>query len=189
MEFKMRIVTMVLCFICLFMMPIVTAGDETSKNDLVIGDDAPVFSLPDLEGNYVFLRDYCGGTLRKPWINKEKKAVVISFFATWCVPCKKEIPYLMQLNDQFKDQAVKIILVDVGEEKEKVTPYLRQENINLPVLFDQYQIVSKKYGATSLPRLVVISKEGKVKKYQKGFEDPELFMTDMQKLIGELVAK
>ena len=185
----MRFAVMGVCLLCLLLMSVVTAGDETSKNDLLINDDAPVFSLPDLEGNYVFLRDFCGGTLRKPWINKEKKAIVISFFATWCVPCKKEIPYLMQLEDQFKEQPVKFILIDVGENKEKVKPFLRQENIDLTVLFDQYQVVSKKYGATSLPRLVVLSKEGKVKKYQKGFENPDLFMTDMQNLIGELVAK
>lgn len=165
------------------------AGDESSSNDLMIDENAPVFSLPDLNGNYIFLRDFCGGTLRKPWINKEKKAVVISFFATWCVPCKKEIPYLLKLKDQFNEQPVKFLLIDVGEDKDKVIPYLLQENIDLTVLFDQYQVVSKKYGATSLPRLVVISKEGKVKKYQKGFEDPDTFMADMQKLIKELIAK
>jgi thiol-disulfide isomerase/thioredoxin len=174
---------------CLCLTSILLAGDDNSSNDLIIDDEAPVFSLPDMDGNYVFLRDFCGGTLRKPWINKEKKAVVISFFATWCMPCKKEIPYLMQLKDQFKDKSVEFILVDVGENKEKVEPYIQQENIDLTVLFDQYQVVSKKYGATSLPRLVVISKGGKVKKYQKGFEDPEVFVTDMQKLLSELVAK
>jgi len=167
----------------------VLAGDENSSTDLKLDEEAPVFSLPDKDGNYVFLRDFCGGTLRKPWINKEKKAVVISFFATWCAPCKKEIPYLMQLKDEFAGQPVEFLLIDVGEEKEKVEPYIQQENINLTVLYDQYQVVSKKYGATSLPRLVVISKEGMVKKYQKGFEDPDIFMKDMEDLIGELVVK
>ena len=50
---------------------------------------------------------------------------------------------LQKLNDQFKDQAVKIILVDVGEEKEKVTPYLRQENINLPSSIDLFYFIAK----------------------------------------------
>jgi thiol-disulfide isomerase/thioredoxin len=185
----MRIFMLVIVACCLCLTSILLAGDDNSSNDLIIDDEAPVFSLPDMDGNYVFLRDFCGGTLRKPWINKEKKAVVISFFATWCMPCKKEIPYLMQLKDQFKDKSVEFILVDVGENKEKVEPYIQQENIDLTVLFDQYQVVSKKYGATSLPRLVVISKGGKVKKYQKGFEDSEVFVTDMQKLLSELVAK
>ena len=185
----MRIFTLFIVACCLFLTSILSAGDDNSSNDLIIDDEAPVFSLPDMDGNYVFLRDFCGGTLHKPWINKEKKAVVISFFATWCMPCKKEIPYLKQLKDQFKDKPVEFILVDVGENKEKVEPYIQQENINLTVLFDQYQVVSKKYGATSLPRLVVISKGGKVKKYQKGFEDPEVFVTDMQNLLSELVAK
>ena len=185
----MRIFTLIITAVCLILFSAVIAGDETSNNDLIIDDDAPMFSLPDRDGNYVFLRDFCGGTLRKPWINKEKKAVVISFFATWCVPCKKEIPELEKLLDKYRDKAVEFMLVDVGEEKEKVEPFLQQENIDLTVLFDQYQVVSKKYGATSLPRLVVISKGGKVKKYQKGFEDPDVFMMDMKELISELVTK
>lgn len=182
----MRKIILALCLSCIFLIFSVIAGDDPTANDLLINDDAPVFSLPDLDGNYIFLRDFCGGSLRKPWINKEKKAVVISFFATWCVPCKREIPYLIQLKNQFKDKPVQFLLIDVGEDKDKVKPFISQENIDLTVLFDQYQVVSKKYGATSLPRLVVLSKEGKVKKYQKGFEDPDIFLADMQKLIGEL---
>lgn len=185
----MRIFAMIAIAIFLMFLSILIAGDENTSNDLKIDEEAPVFSLPDKDGNYIFLRDFCGGALRKPWINKEKKAVVISFFATWCVPCKKEIPYLMQLKNQFKDKPVEFVLIDVGENREKVEPFLQQESIDLTVLFDQYQVVSKKYGATSLPRLVVVSKGGKVKKYQKGFEDPNVFMTDMKKLIGELVTK
>lgn len=183
----MRIFSIIATAIFLMLSSLSFAGDEPASDDLKIDDDAPVFSLPDKDGNYIFLRDFCGGALRKPWINKEKKAVVISFFATWCVPCKKEIPYLVQLKNQFKDAPVEFMLIDVGEEKEKVEPFLDQENIDLTVLFDQYQVVSKKYGATSLPRLVVVSKGGAVKKYQKGFEDPDVFMKDMEELIGELV--
>ena len=92
-------------------------------------------------------------------------------FNTLLSDIEKEIAHYSK--NQFKDKAVEFMLVDVGEEKEKVEPFLQQENIDLTVLFDQYQVVSKKYGATSLPRLVVISKGGKVKKYQKGFEDPD----------------
>jgi len=173
--------------ILLLILPVMTAGDETDPGDLAVGDEAPVFSLPDMEGNYIFLRDFCGSSLRKPWINKEKKAVVISFFATWCLPCKKEIPYLMKLKEEFGDEPIEFVLIDVGEEREKIEPYIRQEGIDFTVLLDQYQVVSKKYGATTLPRLVVVSKNGVVRKYQKGFEDPEVFMSDMRSLITELV--
>ena len=93
-------------------------AEESAKVDsLRVGCEAPVFSLPDAENNYVFLRDLCGKKLRKPWIKKEKQVVVLSFFATWCAPCQKEIPYLMQIQEQYKSQKVKVFLIDVGESR------------------------------------------------------------------------
>ncbi|MEJ2055524.1 MAG: TlpA disulfide reductase family protein, partial [Calditrichaceae bacterium] len=103
-----------------------------------------------------------------------------------CVPCKREIPHLMELKNEFSDQPVEFILIDVGEQREKVEPYISKEKIDLHVLLDQYQVFSEKYGATSLPRLIVVSKNGVVRKYQKGFKDADIFTTDMRKLITEL---
>ena len=80
---------------------------QDTESPVKMGDQSPAFSLPDLQNNYIFLRDYNGEKLRKPWKNKTKYAVVISFFATWCGPCKKEIPYLEKLQTEFTDQKVK----------------------------------------------------------------------------------
>lgn len=166
---------------------VVFAQNSSKIDELKLDSEAPVFSLPDLKNNYVFLRDMCGDELRKPWINKEKKVVVLSFFATWCVPCEKEIPYLVQLKNKFTDQQVVFYLVNVGEDRPKVEKFLKDGQISLPVLLDQYKVVSEKYGANSLPRLVVIDKNGKVKKYTKGFSDPEAFIAEMEKLLNDLI--
>lgn len=166
----------------------IAASDNDDDPVFSVGDKAPNFTLPDLNNNYVFLRDFCGEKLRKPWVNKEKYAVVMSFFATWCVPCMKEIPHLTQVAEQFRDKKIKFFLIDVGEDKAKLEPFLKEKNITLPVLLDQYQVVAEKYGAKSLPTLVVLDQNGKVRKYKKGFKDGSRFVKDMTDLLEQLTA-
>ncbi len=159
---------------------------QTEQTTLKIGDKAPVFSLPDLENNYVFLRDYSGEKLRKPWKNKIKYAVVISFFATWCGPCKKEIPYLEKLQAEFKGENIRFFLIDVGEEREKLDQYLKKNETNLTILHDRYKQTSEKYGANSLPRLIVIDKDGTIQLIKKGFKDGSSFLDEMKTLLSKL---
>lgn len=160
----------------------------TNKVDsLAVGSKAPVFTLPDLDNDYVFLRDFCGEKLRKPWKNKTKYAVVISFFATWCVPCQKEIPHLMKIREKFKGSPVKFYLINVGEKFEKVSPFVKKNGYTIPVLLDQYQVTKEKYGAHTLPRLVVLDKSGIVRHYKKGFKNADSFESEMTMLLEKLL--
>jgi thiol-disulfide isomerase/thioredoxin len=163
------------------------AFGQAESEPLCIGCPAPTFSLPSLEQDYVSLRDFCGEQLRKPWINKTKHVVILSFFATWCEPCKKEIPYLENLQREFKDQPVKFFLIDVGEEKNKIANFIKNTNIAIPVLLDRYQRTAEKYDALTLPRLYVLDKEGKIQRKQKGFSNPEDFEIEMRALISVLL--
>lgn len=160
-------------------------GNDSAK--IIAGNEAPTFSLPDMNQNYVSLRDFCGDKLRKPWKNKVKNVVVLSFFATWCKPCMIEIPHLEKIEQEFKDQPVKFFLVDVGEEREKVLEFKEKKGINLEILLDRYQKTADNYDALTLPRLVVIDKQGIVQKEQKGFSDATAFETEMRTLLTELV--
>ena len=83
------------------------------QDSLKIGTEAPPFVMRNLmtdEG--VYLRDFTGKTLRNPWKKRERQVVVLSFWATWCEPCKNEIPILTKLTENFKDQPVKFFLVN-----------------------------------------------------------------------------
>ena len=160
---------------------------QTTDDPLCIGCDAPTFSLPTLEQDYVSLRDFCGEKLRKPWINKTKHVVVISFFATWCEPCKKEIPHLEKLQTEFENLPVKFFLVDVGEEREKIMHFIEKAGYTIPVLLDRYQKTAERYDALTLPRLFVIDKLGKIRRKQKGFTNPEDFEIEMRELIRILL--
>jgi peroxiredoxin len=186
----------IVSFFLLVWSMMVSAGQETVKSDstkqLGIGQDAPTFALPDIEGTTHFLRDYCGDTLRKPWKNKTKYVIVISFFASWCQPCKKEIPILHEIAASFKDQPVKFFLVNEQDKKEEVVTIIKKENYTLPLLLDLYGVCAKNYnlvnetGSIALPRLVVLDKKGKVQLINKGFSGNE---DDFKKNLSDLVAR
>lgn len=160
---------------------------QLDQNPLCIGCEGPTFSLPSLDQEYVSLRDFCGEKLRKPWINKTKYIVVLSFFATWCEPCKKEIPHLEKLMQEFKDQPIKFFLIDVGEEREKILEFTRERNLAIPILMDRYQKTSERYDALTLPRLFVLDQDGLIQRKQKGFTNPENFEIEMKELITLLL--
>jgi thiol-disulfide isomerase/thioredoxin len=160
---------------------------QSPEDPLCIGCEAPTFSLPSLEGDYTSLRDFCGEKLRKPWKNKLKHVVVLSFFATWCEPCKKEIPHLEKLQDEFKDKPVKFFLIDVGEERDKIAKFIQDTNVQIPVLLDRYQKAAEKYDALTLPRLYVLDQYGKIQRKQKGFSNPDDFEIEMRELINMLL--
>jgi len=161
---------------------------QASESPIKVGDPSPIFSLPDLQNNYVFLRDYSGEKLRKPWKNKTKYVIVMSFFATWCAPCKKEIPYLEKLKKEFANKKIKFFLVDVGEEREVLDGFLDKNKISLTVLHDRYQQTAEKFGANSLPRLIVIDKQGTIQLIKRGFKDGDSFMKEMRALISDLLS-
>jgi peroxiredoxin len=180
---------MKILFIAVFIIISGLSGLHAGGDEVANGSAAPTFSLPGLDQKYVSLRDYCGEELRKPWLNKEKYVVVLSFFATWCKPCMEELPHLEKVAETCKNQSVKIFLIDVGEDLQKVTDFVGRKKISLPVLIDRYQTVAEKYDALTLPRLFVIDREGVIRKENKGFSDPDTFEHEITDLIDSLLVQ
>jgi thiol-disulfide isomerase/thioredoxin len=159
------------------------------------GDPAPSFVLRNIAGgNPVFLRDFAGKELRRAVRNQPHQVVVLSFWATWCEPCKQEIPLLTKIAEEFKDQPVKFFLVNTFEQakqpnftEDSVVAVLKARNYTLPCLVDATGRVSDSYQVRGLPVLVVIDKQGIIRKISHGFE--ETFEETMPKLLKELVAE
>ena len=136
--------------------------------ELKIGDDAPTFFVRDLAEKNFFFSD----TL------KTGKPAVLSFFATWCGPCRVEMPVLDTLSQSYSD--INFYLVDVSgltqgkskmkEDPVKVKKMVDDLGVNLKVLMDKYGKVAEKYGVKSLPRLVVIDQKSKVHYIHDGYE-------------------
>jgi cytochrome c biogenesis protein CcmG, thiol:disulfide interchange protein DsbE len=161
-------------FLTLLFLSIINTHLLAQENILKINQPAPTFVLKSLENKYVYLRDFCG-ELRPPTKNKKQHVVIVSFFASWCKPCLKEIVELKKILANFCNTNLKLFLIDLKENKSVVDKFVRQYNLPGTVLLDKYGVAAKKYGVTTLPRLFVINKNGllvwKTKGYQTNLVD------------------
>ncbi|MFC1586501.1 TlpA disulfide reductase family protein, partial [Fibrobacterota bacterium] len=135
-----------------------------------VGDFAPIFMLRSLEGDWVSLRDFCG-VLRNNWMNKVKYNVILNFWATYCVPCKKEIPELEAFAEKYST-STKLLLVSIDKiDKKKVKNCVKERNYKSPVLLDMYQKISQNYGVFSVPALFLIDSTGVVRYKAHQYEE------------------
>lgn len=166
------------------------ASQGGKRDSLRVGDEAPTFVLLDAATDEpVYLRDYTGKTLREGWKNKQRHAVVVSFWASWCEPCKTEIPLLTKMAEEFKSDPVKIFLINTQESPsftpDSVRALMKQRGYTLPCLLDNTTTVAQRYTARSLPMIVVIDKFGVVRKINRGYH--ENFHLEISKLLRELI--
>jgi thiol-disulfide isomerase/thioredoxin len=168
---------------------LISSSFAIAENDLTVGDIAPTFYLKDINGNDFFLRNFCGEKLRRPWKNKKKHIIVLSFWATWCAPCQKEVPILQNVALNYKDKNVKVLLVNVGEEANKVKKFIKEHHYQLPVLMDGFKVVSeKKYGVKTLPKLFVIDPNGLIQQINKGFKKADTFQKELSATLDKLLS-
>lgn len=168
-------------FICLFVISAVFSSEATL---LAPGNKAPLFSLPVVNGKREALSVWCGENLSKPYINSEKHKVIISFWATYCQPCKKEIPALHKFYEKHKDKKIKIFLISIDSKGNAVVaPHLQKTGYTLPVLLDPYQRTAERYGVKSVPSLFVIDEDGKITYSAKGFKEGEDFLTALENVV------
>ena len=148
-------------------------ADRSAASEMV-SKDAPNFSLPALDGSTVTLADYNG-----------KKAVVMTFWASWCGPCRAELP---QLRDFYKanhkpDSNFEFLAISIDEEKSDAEQYATWEKLPFPVLLDPRSKVAEEYSVEAIPTLFVI-KNGKVTHAHMGLEE-----TMQYQLMNELGIK
>ena len=119
-----------------------------STSDLSIGSKAPDFELYDLEGTIHKLSDFKG------------TPVLLNFWATWCGPCRSEIPHLEEVYEEWKDKDLTFFAVNVGEGSSDVTSFMDYYGFNMPVLLDNAKTVSRKYGVSGIPTTYFIDEDG-----------------------------
>jgi cytochrome c-type biogenesis protein len=96
------------------------------------------------------------------------KSVLLDFWATWCVPCRAELPIFQKLHRELAPKHAAIVTVDVGENAEAVARYVRGEEFTFPVLLDENVQVKSQYRLIVFPSLVVIDKRGRIRDFIGG---------------------
>lgn len=127
--------------------------------------EVPPFRGHDLQGRPVDLARHLG-----------KDVVFISFWATYCEPCKTEMPYLQAFHDKYKDRGLTIVSValDGPETEAEVAPYIRKLGYTFPVVIDRDGAITQALNPTATaPYSIVVARDGKVDKRISGFQPSE----------------
>jgi peroxiredoxin len=150
-----------------------TLYNNATAEDVVVlepGDKAPDFSLVDLEGNAHKLSDY------------EGQGVFLNFWGTWCEPCKKEMPAMDSQYNQFKDQGVQVLAVNIAQSEFEVQNFADQYELSFPVVIDKTKSVMTAYNIIPLPTTVLVNPEGEIKRVITG----EMTEQDIQGFMEEI---
>ena len=135
-------------------------------------DPAPDFKLQDLEGKPLTLADAHG------------KVVLLNFWATWCGPCRAEIPDLIELQDKYKGQLEVIGLTVDDHDPGVIKRMVAGTGINYPVAMAPAEVRMKYGGIPALPTSFLLDRQGRVVQKHEGLRDPRLYETEIRALLG-----
>ena len=155
-----------------------SSGERTAKATAVVPASkravAPDFALKDSNGTTVKLSDYRG------------KVVLLNFWATWCGPCKIEIPWFIEFEQSFKDRGFAVLGVSMDDDGwDAVKPYLQQRKVNYRVLLGTDQVGQLYGGVDSLPTTFVIDREGRKASQHIGLVSKRDYDSEIRELLEE----
>ncbi|MFN0149824.1 MAG: TlpA family protein disulfide reductase [bacterium] len=133
---------------------------------------APDFTLSGIDGKTYRLKDYLGDV------------VLLDFWATWCGPCKMEIPHLKELHARYKSKGLTVIGVSLDAQgKQAVAPFVEKHQIPFLSLLGNAEVVKAYGNVRSIPTTFLIDRKGVVQKVYKGYQDIAVFEADLKKLL------
>lgn len=139
------------------------------------GDRAPTFRVDDLSGGEISLRTFRG------------KVVIVDFWASWCEPCKEELPFLNRLYRDKREDGLVVIGVSVDRRLRNVRAFLRDVSVAFPVIHDDEQEIADRYSPPSMPTSFIIDRQGVVRYVHRGFRegDASTIRSQVNRLLRE----
>ncbi|NIM02993.1 redoxin domain-containing protein [bacterium] len=134
--------------------------------------DAPDFTLPDLEGNSLTLSDFKG------------KVIILNFWATWCPPCREEIPDFVELYEEYKDEGLVIIGVNLDRgDSRTVKQFSKNYKINYPIVTGNVSVTQDYGGIRGIPTTFIIDRKGNIKEKYLGYRSKATFEEAVKRLL------
>jgi thiol-disulfide isomerase/thioredoxin len=136
---------------------------------------APAFTLPARGGASVGLESFKG------------KVVMLNFWASWCGPCRQEMPLLEQMHKRYSKQGFALLGVNVDAESADAEKLLKAVQVSFPILFDKDNKVSQLYNVNSMPSSVFIDRKGNVRASHRGYKagDENEYLDQIRTLLKE----
>ena len=136
---------------------------------------APDFTLKSSNGENLRLSEYRGDV------------VLINFWATWCGPCRQEMPVLSELHDRYRALGFTVLGVNVEADTAKAKKLLKDMPVSFPVVFDSDSVVSKQYDVVAMPSTVLVDRDGNMRYLHKGYKSglEDVYQQQVRELIRE----
>jgi thiol-disulfide isomerase/thioredoxin len=133
---------------------------------------APQWELNDLDAKQIKLSDFNG------------KVVILDFWATWCAPCRVEIPHFVELQKQYGDRGLTFIGVSLDEQgPEVVKKFVKRFGVNYPIVIGNLKVVEAYGGIDAIPTTFVIDRQGRIVNRHIGYDDKAVFEKEIQSLL------
>lgn len=161
------IASLVLCFLAL-----PALAQQPTIRFVRNPDPAPALKVSTLDGKPLTLADY------------KSKVILLNFWATWCGPCRAEVPDLVELQNKYKDQLQIIGLVVDDDDEDAIKKFADKYGINYPIAVATDDVRSEYGGIPALPTSFVLDEEGRVVQKHEGLRDPVLYEVEIRSLLG-----
>jgi peroxiredoxin len=154
---------------------LVLCAAASAHADISMGAPAPAFQLNAAAGNPVTSGDLKG------------QVVLINFWASWCGPCRQEMPILEQLYHKYKPAGFTLLGVNVEPDSKDAAGFLKATPVTFPILFDTDSKVSKLYNVTGMPSTVILDRKGNVRYIHHGYKpgDESEYLDQIRTLMRE----
>ncbi len=151
----------------------IAATSAASSN--LTGQPAPDFALRSSTGENLRLSEYRGDV------------VMINFWATWCGPCRQEMPLLDDLYNRYQRVGFNLLGVNIDDDSSRAMDMMAELGVNFPVLFDDRKEVSRMYDVDAMPVTILVDREGNVRYVHQGYKPgyEEMYLDEIRSLLRE----